>query len=524
LIGAAVGSVIPGAGTVIGAILGAVIVGAGAGLIASGAGALIGRFLAGGSERDRAEALIVGLHRNGQITADQAARLCRLSNAEVSALVSISKRETGIKDKAQRDAIRLAALTVAAKQGPDVAIQLKAQWLRMPPVPQGPSSPTLKATPAAIAAMKPQPPASDRLVQWGDLRPESQTGEKEQAIQGLLGAYRGSVATQAGREAVEQARRILDQLELKAGERPEGFRAKAVDTLQSRIEAERSLLEAVAKKLPDLPPEQNVTLGRLIEMERVGMPLAALADIAMFNEQQEVSRTPLRSGLIGSVDRVQYQPPGSAPKAYKTAAARLEGLEHGWAKAIGIAGRKARDPRPRLANRNVATWLVDQELKLNLVPETHFAANGDEVGLVMDWAPGEAAMTNVLAPLTQEDVQRIAQAQHGDDPDRDIPGVAMGRYAIDDKDQSWKRIETKVDVDTTDPDLLRALSDLEWLDKITGQVDRNPGNYLIEKTKQGKFKKLTAIDNDFAFGSEKPDPANLTEAHDGTMRPRALGS
>jgi hypothetical protein len=129
LIGAALGSIVPGVGTAVGAVLGAAIGGVAVGLVASGVGALIGRALAGGSDRERGEKLILGLHDRGQITTQQANDLRGLSNSDLSDLVSISARKTGIRDKADRDAIRSQVLVTAAKRGPDEAKQLKAKLI-----------------------------------------------------------------------------------------------------------------------------------------------------------------------------------------------------------------------------------------------------------------------------------------------------------------------------------------------------------------------------------------------------------
>jgi hypothetical protein len=49
------------------------------------------------------------------------------------------------------------------------------------------------------------------------------------------------------------------------------------------------------------------------------------------------------------------------------------------------------------------------------------------------------------------------------------------------------------------PKLAQQLTNLEWLDMITGEVDRHPGNYLLDIKPDGSVK-LTGIDNDNCFG------------------------
>jgi hypothetical protein len=125
--GALVGSMFPGAGTVVGAVVGSIVGGVVGGLVAAGAGALIGRVAAGGSDRDRAEKLIAGLVNAGDLTRDEAKLLKGMSNSDLSALVSIPKRD--IATKADRDTIRRALLITAAKVGPTKAQERKADWL-----------------------------------------------------------------------------------------------------------------------------------------------------------------------------------------------------------------------------------------------------------------------------------------------------------------------------------------------------------------------------------------------------------
>ncbi len=53
------------------------------------------------------------------------------------------------------------------------------------------------------------------------------------------------------------------------------------------------------------------------------------------------------------------------------------------------------------------------------------------------------------------------------------------------------------------PEALRQLSNLQILDTICGQVDRNRGNYLVQTEKNGNMTfitSITGIDNDMAFG------------------------
>jgi hypothetical protein len=382
----------------------------------------------------------------------------------------------------------------------------------------------LSASDKAEKAMKFEPPASGRLVDWSGVQQPEKVAEREKKrtpqtpidrtivenLRADLESYRKmSSKAPASPHAVAAANKRLTEIQQNyqkvANEKVEkGYLPNvAIADLGKRIEAERKLLDAVQKKLPNVPGQvqTKVTLRRLIEMERVGMPLSALADVAKFNESTEEpgSRRTLGHGSTSSVESVSYKGVGRQ-KVYKAAE------EEGRIVPCGIPNRQ-----PRFANRNVAAWLVDQELGLNLVAETNFAGREDGVGIVMDLAAGATPnATAVVVGLSTEEVRTIEQRQNelerGDLTPKQFRSLMMdGQFAL--REGKWgKAVWSASKLKTSDPGLLQAVSNLEWLDKITGQVDRNPGNYLIETDGQGRFKKLTAIDNDMAFGKDKEDP------------------
>ena len=127
LIGAALGSIIPGAGTIVGAVVGGIVGGIGAALV----GGLVGRWAAGGGGRDKADRAIIGLRNEGKLSAAEATRLKGMDSSELKALISVSKRRTGIASKADRDAVRRTVLLAAAKRGPAAAREVKANLLHL---------------------------------------------------------------------------------------------------------------------------------------------------------------------------------------------------------------------------------------------------------------------------------------------------------------------------------------------------------------------------------------------------------
>jgi hypothetical protein len=115
---------------------------------------------------------------------------------------------------------------------------------------------------------------------------------------------------------------------------------------------------------------------------------------------------------------------------------------------------------PEFAKRAVAASRIDQLLDANMLTNTDFAVQDGQFGTVSAFADGD--------PM--------------------------------------EKIDPKLrDGIKSDPKFQLALSKLQLLDIICGQVDRHIGNYHIELDTNGNFVKLTGIDNDMAFGSEHTD-------------------
>src|SRR5690606_17150126 len=79
----------------------------------------------------KAERGIAHLLAEGKITPKEEAGLKALDKDELKELVSLSKRRTGITEKADRYAIRAAVLLTAAKRGPAAARELRADLIHL---------------------------------------------------------------------------------------------------------------------------------------------------------------------------------------------------------------------------------------------------------------------------------------------------------------------------------------------------------------------------------------------------------
>ncbi|MEO1017082.1 MAG: hypothetical protein AAFY56_05255 [Pseudomonadota bacterium] len=86
-----------------------------------------------------------------------------------------------------------------------------------------------------------------------------------------------------------------------------------------------------------------------------------------------------------------------------------------------------------------------------------------------------------------------------------------------------QEFSAKVDLDTSDGEVRRALSDAQWLDAAAFQTDRHPGNLFVDHDDNGQFRSLKLIDNDQAFGKKGRGTAlHYHETPD--ARPRRIGN
>jgi hypothetical protein len=63
-----------------------------------------------------------------------------------------------------------------------------------------------------------------------------------------------------------------------------------------------------------------------------------------------------------------------------------------------------------------------------------------------------------------------------------------------------------------DPNFQRAMSKLQMLDIIAGQLDRHGGNYFVQLDEGGNFVALKGIDLDLAFGKKTKATSNKFKA------------
>lgn len=173
---------------------------------------------------------------------------------------------------------------------------------------------------------------------------------------------------------------------------------------------------------------------------------------------------------------------------------------------------------PNYALRSVATFKLDQKLGFGLVPPTELVLHEGKLGTVMGMAQGKSPLVDGdwTYPLSPQELQVVRNnpgalkqlaAHYGwkemrleNDQVRVVNSHQQPN--VDENNKMYMETvkqDTVLDIDMTDPVLRMELTRLQWLDALTGQVDRHGHNYFVNKGLDGHLH-VTAIDNDLSFG------------------------
>lgn len=268
------------------------------------------------------------------------------------------------------------------------------------------------------------------------------------------------------------------------------------------------------------------------EAVRLGMDLATArafheARLPITEESQPRARVegalqPLGKGALNSVFKGEVSlPDGSKMTGVFKAENPSAGLISAAVKPAGID-----ENRPQWAMRSVATSRLDQRLGLGVIPRTEMVVHGGKVGTVMGLAKGLSPQSvgNLSLPLQPhiarylrehpETLQAYVRSEGfaAGELDGDTLKVANAAVvAVFDEEGAPIVVDGKaltsvqerdgiVGMDYTDPVLRRELTKLQWLDALTGQVDRHGQNYFVERAVMGEVVAVKGIDNDLAFG------------------------
>lgn len=243
------------------------------------------------------------------------------------------------------------------------------------------------------------------------------------------------------------------------------------------------------------------------------------------------------SGGMASVHKLTYRVDAESQtvvwKAEDAAASTLA------TDLMGITANQSRcGVPPHFSGRSVATYRTSALLGLDLVPRTRWSVHQGELGTAMDLAPGHAPSSKgpFRVTLDPESAQALKETDLGLEAlakrfgfcsvtwaDATADTLVFDHFVVEfvfDKHgnyvlhpdgrrrESRRRLCAWVRQDFGNPTLRRDLTRLQWLDYLTGQVDRNPMNYLVHWPEGGSAV-LSAIDNDLSFPAEPelPEPS-----------------
>jgi hypothetical protein len=192
------------------------------------------------------------------------------------------------------------------------------------------------------------------------------------------------------------------------------------------------------------------------------------------------------------------------------------------AKGIGI-----RNEDSRLTERSVASSRVAEAAGVgDVIAKTAFATHNGKQGSVSELAAGRSLTENVddeiIDPGILAEMRSSPKDYIGDENGMDEFG-GPASYKRDPAGKFFKKngaTELR-NVDLSNPRTQKEMNDLQWVDSLTGQVDRHGGNIFVDPA-TGAVK---GIDNDAAFGSTKAsaDPNKIT-AQGKNPADRVMGS
>ena len=301
-----------------------------------------------------------------------------------------------------------------------------------------------------------------------------------------------------------------------------GGDAGDVARIEARMVGTRTLLEGLGDKSREL-------YGRL-----TGHDMST----ARFVPENEVGvDAGFASGAMSSVDKIRYQ--DGTEGVFK--AERRDGpMPHEAARNTGIPDRLA---DANMSGRAVATSKLDQALGLNLVPRTEFAVHGVRAGCVQEFARGGTLFSTGAVKVDIDDDVDVMKdildgngngMGHGSDEigTRRLAQVANARPEVRDRaiaelmegGHLWATREeasSMGSVDLAAPTVQKSLADAHIMDLLTGQVDRNPGNFIFERGVDGQVR-AKLIDNDLSFGARltRLDHDSLAGVESGVMLTR----
>ena len=238
----------------------------------------------------------------------------------------------------------------------------------------------------------------------------------------------------------------------------------------------------------------------------VGVPINKDTIIKNFhpNNLKNPGMKKLGEGLDNIVYKGVYSTPhGDVPMVYKKE--NTDG-SIGTAEELGI-----NEDNPQFGCRNIASYKTAQMLKFDVIPRTEFTIHDNELGIVMELAPGTSILKDERIDLTHEKLgEQFSQADAKQikalKKQHEFKEVEVDRSTNPITVTGIKVKETKFDI--SEPTLLREMTKLQLLDGLCAQGDRHARNYFINKNDNGTYS-VKGIDNDESFGKNIMKPNGI---------------
>jgi hypothetical protein len=243
---------------------------------------------------------------------------------------------------------------------------------------------------------------------------------------------------------------------------------------------------------------KTITVSDGLALLRGGVTDCSSFSTALNDSRIDVanSKDNFGAGKVNSVSLLAYGTDMRVVKAVSKEASKL---------MAGEAATGFDQKNMRTAARNIASAVMAERMGIGpSIPKPDIVIHNGEASLAMRKAPGESLIYKFDAPVTKpEDIQRydteLAKGWHEN----------LNQYGVHKDDNGvWQKktfgLKDIPYTGTGNPQLTasiqRGLLDLQALDCLMAQMDRQPENIYIQIT--GNTAQITGIDNDMCLGKE----------------------
>lgn len=295
-------------------------------------------------------------------------------------------------------------------------------------------------------------------------------------------------------------------------------RRNVMENLKSDLEKQKGFLDALLTAKDNFP--KGATIGNAHAMLKSDVETGSLVTNPHRDDRLQGKPQAIGSGAMNTVYLATWIKPDNSVErtVLKPLSVDLPEGANGadLANTIGIPNE-----HQMVAERNVATGKVAARLGLqDMAPTGNIIVLNGQTCLEMPVAPGSAPMLYVDLPIPQDDprtnqARELEKTQKGREQ---LERANIFKSGVDNDGKSLFAIKEQTFYDfpfaSSQPNdvtsgLQEGLLNLQVIDLLTGQVDRNPNNIFI-KVENGTVT-VTGIDHDISFGeNEGKNETDLT--------------